>query len=292
MLSVFYPFTNICKHLQMFVNDNLNDYCSISFKHKIIIMSVQSLKELHNQNYPLVIANVWDAISAKAAEDAGFLAVGTSSHAIANMLGYEDGQNISFYEMLYIIERITKSTSLLVSADIESGFTEDLETLNDYIEKLVDVGVVGINLEDGNTDDEKRKLSNDGILEKKIKSIKNYLKSKDKDIFINARIDTYTTKVQDALDETIKRGNLYKEAGADGIFVPLIEEKSDIEKVINEVGLPLNIFITPKLNSYKTISELSVHRISSGNKVHHKVTEFTNELFKELLETKDFSKIL
>lgn len=276
----------------MFVNDNLNDYCSISFKHKIIIMSVQSLKELHNQNYPLVIANVWDAISAKAAENAGFLAVGTSSHAIANMLGYEDGQNISFYEMLYIIERITKSTSLLVSADIESGFTEDLETLNDYIEKLVDVGVVGINLEDGNTDDEKRKLSNDGILEKKIKSIKNYLKSKDKDIFINARIDTYTTKVQDALDETIKRGNLYKEAGADGIFVPLIEEKSDIEKVINQVGLPLNIFITPKLSSYKTISELGVHRISSGNKVHHKVTEFTNEIFKELLETKDFSKIL
>lgn len=255
-------------------------------------MSLQSFRELHNQNYPLVIANVWDAISAKSAEEAGFLAIGTSSHAIANMLSYEDGQNISFYEMLYIIERIIKSTPLLVSADIESGFTDDLNILNDYVEKLVDVGVVGINLEDGNTDDEKRKLSDDNILEKKIKSIKEYLKSKNKDIFINARINTYTTKVNAVLNETVKRGKLYKEAGADGIFVPLIEEKSDIEKVINEVGLPLNIFVTPKLSSYKTISELGVHRISSGNKVHHKVTEFTNNFFKELLETKDFTKLL
>ncbi|GEM50484.1 carboxyvinyl-carboxyphosphonate phosphorylmutase [Empedobacter brevis NBRC 14943 = ATCC 43319] len=255
-------------------------------------MSVQNFRELHNQDYPLVIANVWDAISTKAAEKAGFLAVGTSSHAIANMLGYEDGQNISFYEMLYIIERISKSTSLLVSADIESGFTEDLEALNDYIEKLVDVGVVGINLEDGNTDEEKRKLSNQLVLETKIKSIKDDLKSKGKDIFINARIDTYTTKSENTLDETIRRGKLYKEAGADGIFVPLIEDKMEIEKVINEVGLPLNIFITPTLNSYKTISELGVHRISSGNKVHHKVTEFTNNFFEELLDSKDFSKLL
>ncbi|MGV0830993.1 isocitrate lyase/PEP mutase family protein [Empedobacter brevis] len=255
-------------------------------------MSVQNFRELHNQDYPLVIANVWDAISAKAAEEAGFLAVGTSSHAIANMLGYEDGQNISFYEMLYIIERISKSTSLLVSADIESGFTEDLEALNDYIEKLVDVGVVGINLEDGNTDEEKRKLSNQLVLETKIKSIKDDLKSKGKDIFINARIDTYTTKSENTLDETIRRGKLYKEAGADGIFVPLIEDKMEIEKVINEVGLPLNIFITPTLNSYKTISELGIHRISSGNKVHHKVTEFTNNFFEGLLDSKDFSKLL
>lgn len=255
-------------------------------------MSVQTFKELHNQNYPLVIANVWDSISARAAEKAGFLAIGTSSHAIANMLGYEDGQNISFYEMLYIIERISKSTSIHISADIESGFTEDLDTLNDYIEKLVDIGVVGINLEDGNNDDKKRKLSNEVVLEKKIKSIKDYLKSKNKNVFINARIDTYTTKIENTLEETIIRGKLYKEAGADGIFVPLIEDKIEIQKVINEVDLPLNIFITPKLNSYKIISELGVHRISSGNKVHHKVTEFTNVFFERLLDSKDFSSLL
>ena len=255
-------------------------------------MSVQKFRELHYTNKPLIIANVWDVISSKAAEDSEFLAVGTSSHAIANMLGYEDGQNISFDEMLFVIDRISKSINIHVSADIENGFTEDLNILNTYIEKLVDMGVVGINLEDGDVSGEKRKLADENILANKIKSIKNYLNNKGKDIFINARIDTYTTKVENALEETIKRGKIYKEAGADGIFIPLIEEKSDIENVINEIGLPLNIFITPKLNSYETINQLGVHRVSSGNKVHHKVAEFTNKFFKDLVETKDFSKLL
>ena len=133
-------------------------------------MSTENFKKLHFVNKPLLLANVWDAISAKAAEKAGFLAIGTSSHAIANMLGYEDGQNIPFDEMLFVIERIKKSVNIEISADIESGFTEDLETLNQYIEKLVDIGIVGINLEDGNTDDKKRKLADSSILSNKIKS--------------------------------------------------------------------------------------------------------------------------
>ena len=255
-------------------------------------MSIENFKKLHFVNKPLLLANVWDVISAKAAEKAGFLAIGTSSHAIANMLGYEDGQNIPFDEMLFVIERIKKSVNIEVSADIESGFTEDLATLNQYIEKLVDVGIVGINLEDGNTDEEKRKLADSSILSNKIKSVKDYLKSKGKDIFINARIDTYTTKVNHPLDETLKRAKLYKEAGADGIFVPLIEDKNEIETVINEIGLPLNIFVTPNLNSYRLISQLGVHRISSGNKVFAKVTDFTNDFFKDLNESKDLSTLL
>ena len=255
-------------------------------------MSVQKFRELHHADKPLIIANVWDAISSKAAEDSGFLAVGTSSHAIANMLGYEDGQNIPFDEMLLVINRISKSINIHVSADIESGFTEDLDLLNNYIEQLVDIGVVGINLEDGDTNDEKRKLANENILANKIKSIKDYLKSKGKDIFINARIDTYTTKAENALEETIKRGKIYKEAGADGIFVPLIEDKTEIETVINEIGLPLNIFVTPNLNSYRLITQLGVHRISSGNKVYAKVTDFTNDFFKDLNESKDLSALL
>ncbi len=255
-------------------------------------MSLENFKNLHHQSTPLLIANVWDAVSAQAAEKSGLTVIGTSSHAIANMLGYEDGQNIPFDEMLYIIERIKKSVSIEVSADIESGFTEDLNQLNQYIEKLVDIGIVGINLEDGNTDEKSRILSDSSILESKIKSIKNNLKSKGKDIFINARIDTYTTKVEDPLSETLKRGKIYKDAGADGIFVPLVEEKNDIEKIINEVGLPLNVFVTPKLNSYRLISQLGVHRISSGNKVYAKVTDFTNSFFNDLNASKDLSSLL
>lgn len=249
---------------------------------------VEKFRKLHQQDEPLFIANVWDAISAKGAEEAGFRAIGTSSHAIANVLGYEDGENMSFYEMLYMIERIAKSTDLLVSADIESGFTDDLSQLAENVEKLIDAGVVGINLEDGDVSTGERKLQNEKILADKIKTIKTHLKSKGKDIFINARTDTYVTKHTQALDETLVRIKVYEEAGADGIFVPLITTEEDIRKVVEATTLPLNTFVTIKSLDFATQKELGVKRISSGNAVHAKVTDFTKYFYKHLNDSKSF----
>src|SRR5690606_9529842 len=104
------------------------------------------------------------------AEKAGFEIIGTSSHAIANILGYEDGENIPFDEMFFIVEKIAKSTSLLVSADIESGYSDDPEIVAENVEKLVDAGVLGINLEDGLTNGNQRTLADISILSEKIKA--------------------------------------------------------------------------------------------------------------------------
>ena len=68
-------------------------------------MSLEKFKELHHQSQPLLIANTWDAISSKAAEKAGFQVIGTSSHAIANILGLEDGEIIPFNEMFFITKK-------------------------------------------------------------------------------------------------------------------------------------------------------------------------------------------
>lgn len=56
----------------------------------------EKFRSLHHQDDPLLIGNVWDAHSAKIMEETGCQALGTSSAAIANMLGYEDGENIDF----------------------------------------------------------------------------------------------------------------------------------------------------------------------------------------------------
>ncbi|MEG1022632.1 MAG: isocitrate lyase/phosphoenolpyruvate mutase family protein, partial [Myroides sp.] len=133
-------------------------------------MSLEKFKSLHNQNQPLLIANTWDAISNKAAEKAGFQVIGTSSHAIANILGYEDGENIPFEEMFFVVEKITKSTSLLVSADFESGYSDDPQQVAKNVEKLVDAGILGINLEDGLTNGKDRSLGDISVLTDKIKA--------------------------------------------------------------------------------------------------------------------------
>ena len=153
------------------------------------------------------------------------------------MLGYKDGQNMSFDEIFFISKRIKASTTLHVSVDIEAGYTNNNDILNHYVERLADIGVCGINLEDGITDGEDRKLADVSVLEGKIKSIKTYLHSKNKDIFINARTDTYTTKHPEAFNETLNRAQIYEAAGADGIFVPLIEDEHDIKTLLDTVDI-------------------------------------------------------
>lgn len=249
-------------------------------------MSLEKFKSLHNQNQPLLIANTWDAISSKAAEKAGFQVIGTSSHAIANILGYEDGENIPFEEMFFMVEKIAKSTSLLISADFESGYSDDPQQVAKNVEKLVDAGILGINLEDGLTNGNDRSLGDISVLTDKIKAIKSHLQSKGKDIYINARIDTYTTKHSDAINETLKRIKAYETAGADGFFVPLINTDEDIKAVLETTKLPLNVFMKDGLKTYEEFAALGVHRVSYGNGIHAKITEATNKAFDDLMNTK------
>ena len=252
-------------------------------------MSLEKFKSLHNQNQPLLIANTWDAISSKAAEKAGFQVIGTSSHAIANILGYEDGENIPFEEMFFMVEKIAKSTSLLVSADFESGYSDDPQQVAKNVEKLVDAGILGINLEDGLTNGKDRSLGDISVLTDKIKAIKSHLQSKGKDIYINARIDTYTTKHPDAISETLKRIKAYETAGADGFFVPLINTDEDIKAVLKTTKLPLNVFMKDGLKTYEEFAALGVHRVSYGNGIHAKITDATNKAFDYLMKTKSLS---
>ncbi len=82
-------------------------------------------KKLHNQNYPLLICNVWDVASAKIAEKLSFQAIGISSAAIATLLGYKDGENMSFSELSYLVKRIIAKTKLPLTVDLESGYSRE-----------------------------------------------------------------------------------------------------------------------------------------------------------------------
>lgn len=245
-------------------------------------MSVEKFKALHHGSQPFLVANTYDAISAKAAEKSGFEAMATSSHAIANILGYEDGEVIPFSEMFFMIEKTTKASSMLVSCDIESGYSDDPQEVANNVKQLVDIGVVGINLEDGLTKGKDRVLGDASILAEKIKTIKSELKKEGKDIFINARIDTYTTKHPNALEESLQRIKIYEEAGADGFFIPLINEEKDIKAVFDTTKLPLNAFLKEGLKSYEEYAKLGVHRVSSGNGIHAVVTKATEQAFEKL----------
>ena len=102
------------------------------------------LRALHQAGRPLILPNVWDPVSARAFAEAGFSALATSSSAVAESLGYRDGQTPGA-EMLAAVSRIARSVSVPVTADIENGYGLPPAEL---AARLAEAGVAGCNLED------------------------------------------------------------------------------------------------------------------------------------------------
>lgn len=227
-------------------------------------MKLHKFNTLHQQNTPLIICNVWDVASAQTGEKLGFNALGTSSAAIASMLGYEDGEKITFDEQLFIIKRIVACSNLPLTVDIEAGYSQDPLKTAQYIKALADIGVVGINIEDSKVN-ETRTLLNENSFAGYLSAIKGQLVKNKVEIFINVRTDTFLLGVENALAETKKRASLYEVAGADGLFVPCITQNDDIKAIVNSTKLPVNVMCMPNLPDFESLKSLGVKRISMGN---------------------------
>lgn len=221
-------------------------------------------KSLHQQTQPLFIGNVWDALSARLFEKLNFKAIATSSAAIAHMLGYEDGQRITFTELEYVVKRILSATSLLLSVDMESGYSKDISVIISHVERLRRLGVVGINIEDSLMSQERLLVSAE-TFQNTVYEIKKYLDKRKMQMFLNVRTDTFLLGIPDVLEKTLKRISLYEKAGADGIFIPGIESEHDIATVVSSTPLPVHVMCMPKLPNFEILQKLGVKRISMGN---------------------------
>jgi len=234
----------------------------------------ETFYQLHQQKEPLIIANAWNVKSAQIIEQSGYAAIATSSGAIANSLGYEDGEKIPFAELLYVVQRIKASTNIPLSVDLERGYTNDLSELIENIQKLIDIGVAGINLED---------VQGEVIYLKKLDTIKNHLVRNNQKLFINARTDGFLMKVDSPLETTIKRAKLYQDAGADGLFVTGVSDTAIIKEIALSTTLPLNVVGTAKLSSIKLLSESGVRRISMAAFLYRATYNQIENLLKEVI---------
>ncbi|NOU51687.1 isocitrate lyase/phosphoenolpyruvate mutase family protein [Pseudoalteromonas sp. JBTF-M23] len=227
-----------------------------------------TFKDLHTQTHPLLLGNVWDVPSAQIAEQLGFAAIGTSSAAIANMLGKQDGEALRFDELLIIVTAIAQHSNLPLSVDIEAGYADSpLEVANNII-KLAKLGVVGINIEDSTVVNGQRTLVDAEEFARKLIAIKAQLTEAQVDLFINVRSDTYLLGVEKPLEASLQRAALYQDAGADGLFLPCLHLACDIQIITSATTLPINVMCVPELLDFATLKTLGVKRISMGNFVH------------------------
>ncbi|HKB44308.1 MAG TPA: isocitrate lyase/phosphoenolpyruvate mutase family protein [Chitinophagaceae bacterium] len=227
----------------------------------------ERFRELHYSGKMLVLPNIWDPLGALLLENLGYPAIATASAAIAYSNGYNDREKIPFNDLLTLLKKITTSVNLPVTADIESGYAENDNQLQENIKLLLNAGIVGINIED--TD---HKTGSFQSIESQCNKISLIRKTSDEmgiPLFINARTDVYLHEKNFAtaeakFDEIIERGLAYKEAGADGFFPITLKQEEDIKQLIARVKLPLNIITMPGIPDLKTLSELGVARVSLG----------------------------
>ncbi|MFC4761852.1 isocitrate lyase/PEP mutase family protein [Dyella koreensis] len=229
-------------------------------------MRAELFHQLHAGPAPLMLPNAWDAASARVIENAGAKAIATTSAGMAWALGYPDGEQLPVQELLAACRRVCQVVSAPVSVDIERGYGRDAKETGGLVGALIQLGVVGINIEDG-TEPDTQTLVHPGVLCERIACVRTIAQHHDLPFFINARIDTYLSKLspEARMEETRKRALAYVDAGADGIFVPGLADAEDIATLVRWLPVPLNVYTGyPGAPVSQALQQLGVRRISLG----------------------------
>lgn len=219
----------------------------------------ETFKQLHAGPQILVLPNAWDAASAALMEDAGARAVATSSAAVAWAHGYADGDLLPVPTLLAAIGEIARVLKAPLTADIEGGYSDDLAALAETVRGVIGAGAVGINLEDGTRDPD--------LHARKIAAARAAADQAGVALFINARTDIYLRGLaqgEAALAETLRRAELYRAAGADGVFVPGPVDEALIGTLAREIASPLNVMGRGGAPSAARLQALGVRRLSSA----------------------------
>jgi 2-methylisocitrate lyase-like PEP mutase family enzyme len=243
------------------------------------------LLELHHASQPLVLINCWDAASAAMVEHCGLPAVATSSAAMANALGFPDGQYIPWPQMLEAVARICRAVRVPVTADIESGFAADVTALETSITQIIQAGAVGVNLEDVMPSQSENVRHGSPLFSlpeqiARIQAARSAAQAQGVHLVINARTDAYWqsgVELAEAMRGTLERGKAYLQAGADCVFIPGLRNPEHIKTVIGHLkgGLgavhrvsPVNILAGPGVPSIPELARLGVKRVSYGSGPH------------------------
>ena len=252
----------------------------------------------HYDKEILVLLNSWDIGSSKLIEACGYKAIATTSMGIAASFGYPDSQVIQLSEMIKVITGIVNGVQVPVTVDIEAGYGNNLHEIIDSVKKIIATGIVGINIED--SIDLNPVLIDEMEFCERISAIRALSDSLGFHLVINARTDSFYTSsasTREKLSESIKRGNKYREAGADCIFVQPVWEKETISTLVREINAPINILANPGMGGgiplpVSELQDLGVARLSHGSGLMKATLALIKKVANELSEKGTYNILL
>jgi 2-methylisocitrate lyase-like PEP mutase family enzyme len=213
--------------------------------------------ELHAEGC-FVIPNPWDAGSARILASLGFKALATTSSGHAATLGRLD-QNVTLDELAEHATRLAAAVDVPLSIDAEFGFAPTADSLAATVDRLAATGAAGFSIED---------------FDPVGRSVLPLQEAADR-VAVAAEANrrhglVFTARAEnllhgnDDLDDTIRRLEAYRDAGADVVYAPGLVDIDAIRRVVTAVGVPVNVLARPGGPTVDALAAAGVRRVSTG----------------------------
>lgn len=258
----------------------------------------QQFLDYHHADEILVLLNSWDIASSKLIAACGYKAIATTSMGVAAALGYPDCEVIQRDEMIEVAKGIATAVDLPVSVDIEAGYGSSIDEVVASVSAFIATGIVGVNIEDSLH--LQPQLIDVREFCERISAIRAVAQAQGLHLVINARTDSFYTSnasEKEKLSESIRRGNMYREAGADCVFVQPVWDRDLIATLVKEINAPLNILANPSIGkgmppSISELQDLGVARVSLGSSLMKATLALIKKVADELSTKGSYSTLV
>ncbi len=247
-------------------------------------------RAMHHGPGAFVIANAWDAGSARVLAGLGFEALATSSGAMANTLGRLDG-HVTRDEALAHAQAIAQATDVPVSADLERGFGDTPADVAETIRRAGAAGLAGGSIEDS-SGDRAKPIYGMAHAAERIAAAAEVARALPFPFVLTARAENFLHGRAD-LEDTIRRLQAFEAAGADVLFAPGLPDLAAVRAVCAALSRPVNFMVGIPGRSF-TLAELQaagVRRVSLATSLYRAAMAGLFEAAREIREQGTFGYV-
>lgn len=261
---------------------------------KASLEKFESFRNLHHGF--LVLPGACDLLSALMLQECGFPAVATTSVGLGYPVGCPQDQAISKELMLEIVGNICRAVSVPVELDFESGYSETIKGVEASVKEVIELGVVAIRLEDSNGIPGKGMRPAEEHADR-IRAARRAAESAGVPLFITGRSDPFWNddgeSTEAKIADSIRRSNIYLEAGADAIFVSskYLMPKETVAQLVAGIKGEFATLYKPGGPTIAELKALGVHRLTAGAMLINAQMAFLEQALRRLNDNYDISLI-
>jgi 2-methylisocitrate lyase-like PEP mutase family enzyme len=222
------------------------------------VSAVDRFRELHERERLFLLPNPWDVGSAMLLESLGFEALATTSAGYALAIGKRD-QTVTREELVEHVGQLAAATSLPLNVDSERLYPDAPGGVAETVGLLADAGAAGCSVED--YDPAAGRVEDVAVAAERVGVAAEAGRGR---LVLTARAENHLYGAGD-LDDTIARLVAYRDAGADCVYAPGLTDLEEIRRVVESVGVPVNVLALRTGPSVDELASVGVRRVSTGS---------------------------